>query len=150
MPDTVDQESPSSFDPATAVGVVDHLSVGVASVDRAKVFYDRALAPLNIVAVLVDEAAGVGYGRPGGWPIFWIQRPLNGAAPDGGNGVHVCFGASSRSEVDAFYAAALEAGGAEDGQPGLRSEYHPHYYAAFIRDPWGNKLEAVHHGRRKG
>lgn len=127
--------------------VIDHVSVGVAGVAAARAFYDAALAPLGVVAVMAPEGAGgAGYGRPGGWPIFWIQEPVNGAPTSAGNGAHVCFAAGSPDAVDAFYVAALSAGGEDAGAPGLRPEYHPTYYAAFVRDPWGNKLEAVRHG----
>ncbi|MGE3930375.1 MAG: VOC family protein [Hyphomonadaceae bacterium] len=127
---------------------IDHVSVGVTNMTRAKSFYDAVLAPLDMNPVMPVEFSGqlvgVGYGKPDK-PSFWIQLPINGQAASMGNGVHVAFRAPSRAAVDAFYLAALEQGGVEDGRPGLRSEYHPDYYAAFVRDPDGNKIEACSH-----
>lgn len=127
---------------------IDHVSVGTADVKRAKAFYDAALEPLGVAPIMpVDingRLVGVGYGV-GETPHFWIQLPINGQPPSMGNGVHIAFTAETRAAVDDFYIAALEHGGAEDGRPGLRTEYHPSYYAAFVRDPDGNKIEAVCH-----
>lgn len=127
---------------------LDHVSVGVTNATRAKAFYDATLAPLGMRPIFPVEIAGrlvgVGYGETDK-PSFWIQLPINHQAASMGNGVHIAFTAPSRAAVDAFYLAALAQGGVEDGAPGLRSEYHPDYYAAFVRDPDGNKLEAVSH-----
>lgn len=127
---------------------IDHVSVGVTNVERAKGFYDAALAPLGMAPVMPVEIGGqlvgVGYGQQGK-PSFWIQLPINGKAASMGNGVHIAFTAQTRAAVDAFFLAALEQGGIEDGRPGLRTEYNPNYYAAFVRDPDGNKIEAVSH-----
>jgi catechol 2,3-dioxygenase-like lactoylglutathione lyase family enzyme len=127
---------------------IDHVSVGVSNITRSKAFYDAALAPLGMSAVMPVEIGGnlvgVGYGKPGK-PSFWIQFPINGQAASMGNGVHIAFHAEDRAAVDAFYLAAMEHGGIEDGRPGLRSEYHPDYYGAFVRDPDGNKIEACAH-----
>lgn len=127
---------------------IDHVSIGVSNVKRAKEFYDAALAPLGIVVVMPVEIGGklvgVGYGDQG-HPTFWIQLPINGQAASQGNGAHIAFAAPSRAAVDAFYLAALDKGGIEDGRPGLREDYHPNYYAAFVRDPDGNKIEACSH-----
>ncbi len=90
------------------------------------------------------QLVGVGYGVPNK-PSFWIQLPINGQAASMGNGVHIAFRAETREAVDAFFLAALEQGGIEDGKPGLRTEYHPDYYGAFVRDPDGNKIEACSH-----
>ncbi len=130
---------------------IDHISLGVADMKRAKAFYDSALAPLGLQPIMPVEVpglglVGVGYGGADGKPEFWIQLPINRAPASAGNGVHVAFTAPSRAAVDAFYIAALERGGFDDGKPGLRSEYHPNYYGAFVRDLDGNKIEAVHHG----
>jgi catechol 2,3-dioxygenase-like lactoylglutathione lyase family enzyme len=123
---------------------IDHFSIGVRDVRRAKNFYDAVLKPLGIEATHVVEDRGqvfaVRYGVD-----FWIQLPFNKQLASMGNGVHVAFHAPSRAAVDEFYLAALEKGGAEDGRPGLRSEYHPDYYGAFVRDPDGNKIEACIH-----
>lgn len=127
---------------------IDHVSVGVTNVRRAKVFYDAALAPLGMTAIypveMNGQLVGVGYGV-GAKPSFWIQLPINGQQATMGNGVHIAFHADTRAAVDSFYLAALEQGGIEDGKPGLRTEYHPDYYGAFVRDPDGNKIEAVCH-----
>lgn len=128
--------------------VIDHVSVGVTNMARSKAFYDAALAPLGIIPVMPVEFSGqlvgLGYGTAGK-PSFWIQMPINGKPASMGNGVHIGFHAPNRAAVDAFYLAALEQGGVEDGAPGLRSEYHPDYYGAFVRDPDGNKIEACSH-----
>lgn len=128
---------------------IDHVSVGVTNMKRAKAFYDAALAPLGMAPVYPVEIGGklvgVGYGSEPSKPNFWIQLPVNGQPASMGNGVHIAFRAKTRAAVDAFYLAALEQGGVEDGRPGLRTEYHPSYYGAFVRDPDGNKMEAVSH-----
>ena len=127
---------------------IDHVSVGVSNMKRAKAFYDAALAPLGMTPVMPVEfggqLVGVGYGTPQR-PTFWIQLPINGQPASMGNGVHIAFHADNRAQVDAFFMAAIEYGGVEDGRPGLRTEYHPDYYGAFVRDPDGNKIEAVSH-----
>lgn len=127
---------------------IDHVSVGVTSMKRSKAFYDAALAPLGMRPIYPVEIGGrlvgVGYGETQ-QPTFWIQLPINGQPASMGNGVHIAFRAASRAQVDAFFLAALEQGGAEDGRPGLRTEYHPDYYGAFVRDPDGNKIEACSH-----
>ncbi|HYD86681.1 MAG TPA: VOC family protein [Vitreimonas sp.] len=127
---------------------IDHVSVGVTNMKRSKAFYDAALAPLGMQPVMPVEYGGqlvaVGYGQPGK-PAFWIGLPINGQPASMGNGVHIAFRAETRAAVDAFFLAALDQGGIEDGRPGLRTEYHPDYYGAFVRDPDGNKIEAVSH-----
>lgn len=126
---------------------IDHVSIGVTNVKRSKAFYDAALAPLGLKPVMPVEVKGellaVGYGATR--PEFWIGLPVNGRPASMGNGAHIAFTAAKRAEVDAFYLAAIDQGGVEDGRPGLRIEYHPDYYGAFIRDPDGNKIEAVCH-----
>lgn len=128
--------------------MLDHVSIGVTNVKRSKAFYDAVLAPLGMAPAMPIEIqgqlVGVGYGKPGK-PSFWIQLPINGQPASMGNGVHIAFRADAREAVDAFYLAALDQGGIDDGKPGLRSEYHPDYYGAFVRDPDGNKIEAVSH-----
>lgn len=128
--------------------MIDHVSIGVANMKRAKAFYDAALDPLGMAPVYPVEVGGqlvgIGYGAENK-PSFWVQMPVNGKPPSQGNGAHIAFRAETRAAVDAFYLAALEQGGVEDGRPGLREEYHPNYYAAFVRDAEGNKIEAVCH-----
>jgi catechol 2,3-dioxygenase-like lactoylglutathione lyase family enzyme len=121
--------------------VLSHLSFGVKDLARSAVFYDAALAPLGVVRVW-DSAKGVGYGPPGGddrLALFPVAAPQ---AP--GPGFHLAFEAPSRTAVDAFHAAALSAGGTDRGAPGLRPHYGETYYAAFLLDPDGHRLEAVH------
>lgn len=129
---------------------IDHVSVGVSNAKRAKAFYDAALAPLGMAPVypveISGQLVGVGYGAENK-PSFWIQLPLNAQPASMGNGVHVAFRAETRAGVDGFFLAAMAQGGVEDGRPGLRTEYHPDYYAAFVRDPDGNKIEAVCHAK---
>jgi catechol 2,3-dioxygenase-like lactoylglutathione lyase family enzyme len=116
-----------------------HVSVGTRDLERATRFYDAALGALGYRRTM-SESFGCAWGLD--WPEFWAQLPDAGEA-SAGNGVHVAFIAASREAVDAFHAAALAAGGSDAGEPGLR-DYAPDYYAAFVRDPDGNKLEAVH------
>ncbi len=128
---------------------IDHVSIGVTNIKHAKTFYDAVLAPLGITPVMPVNAGGqlvgVGYGDDPHKPTFWIQFPVNGQPASMGNGVHICFAASTRAAVDDFYLAAMAHGGIEDGRPGVREQYHPTYYAAFVRDPDGNKIEACCH-----
>jgi catechol 2,3-dioxygenase-like lactoylglutathione lyase family enzyme len=127
---------------------IDHVSVGVTNVRRSKAFYDAALAPLGMAPIypveISGQLVGVGYGQDNK-PSFWIQLPINGQPASMGNGAHIAFRAERREHVDAFFLAAMEHGGVEDGRPGLRTEYHPDYYGAFVRDPDGNKIEACSH-----
>jgi catechol 2,3-dioxygenase-like lactoylglutathione lyase family enzyme len=119
-----------------------HLSFGVADLARAIAFYDAALAPLGYVRVWTSETQA-GYGLPGGGDKLALKlQPGPVVAP--GPGFHLAFDAPSRASVDRFHAAALAAGGADEGGPGPRPHYGATYYAAFVRDPDGHKLEAVH------
>ncbi|HWK95153.1 MAG TPA: VOC family protein [Pseudolabrys sp.] len=117
----------------------DHVSIGVRDVARAKVFYDAALAPLGLTRKYESEGS-LGYGRDtiGLW-IGAAERPVP-ADPE--SGLHFCFTAPTRASVDAFYAAALKAGASDNGRPGLRKDYGENYYAAFVVDPDGYRLEA--------
>jgi catechol 2,3-dioxygenase-like lactoylglutathione lyase family enzyme len=118
-----------------------HISVGVADVSRAAAFYDAVLATLGYKRVMEVLPYAVAYGAQG--PQFWIGLPANQAAPSCGNGVHVAFAARSREAIAEFHRAALGAGGSDEGGAGPRPDYGPDYYGAFVRDPDGNKLEAV-------
>jgi catechol 2,3-dioxygenase-like lactoylglutathione lyase family enzyme len=120
--------------------MIDHVSVGVSDLERAARFYEQTLAPLGL-SRLVTRPATVGFGRS--YPEFWINlRP--GMAPlHGDSGVHICLRTKSSGEVDAFHAAALDAGGSSDGAPGLRPHDRVRYYTAFVADPDGNRIEAV-------
>ncbi len=123
--------------------MIDHTGIGVADVARSAVFYDAALLPLGLRRVMQlpenDGADAVGYGVD--YPVFWIDRFHPHSVQQ-----HTAFAARSRAAVDAFHAAALKAGGADNGPPGLRDTatgYPPGYYAAFVLDPDGNNMEAV-------
>jgi catechol 2,3-dioxygenase-like lactoylglutathione lyase family enzyme len=130
------------------MGILDHISLVVSDYSRSKTFYEKALAPLGI-APLMEFGSACGLGRDGK-PEFWIgtgpasfQRPehLKIITP-----THLAFAARSRAEVDAFYRAAVAAGGKDFGAPGVRAHYHPNYYGAFVLDPDGHDIEAVFHG----
>src|SRR5262249_20442368 len=119
--------------------VIDHLGIPVEDYAESKAFYLRALKPLGIGIVMevpeaVDGPAG-GLGA-GGKPFFWISRGRVGGS------MHLAFAAETRAQVDAFYAAALEAGARDNGAPGVRAQYHPNYYGAFVIDANGVNLEA--------
>jgi catechol 2,3-dioxygenase-like lactoylglutathione lyase family enzyme len=119
--------------------VIDHVSIGVRDLARAAAFYDAVLAPLGMMQVR-DRGTRIGYGKT--YPEFWINaRPDRAQTTD--NGLHICLRATSPEAVNAFHAAALKAGGASDGAPGQRPEYSDRYYAAFVIDLDGNKIEAV-------
>lgn len=124
------------------MGLIHHLSVGVADVAKSAAFYDAVLAPLGHRRAFEDKGAFVAFGRMGE-DLFFVTRPHDDGPATPGNGVHVCFSAPSRAAVDAFYQAALDHGAEDDGPPGLRSEYDRRYYACFVRDPDGNKIEAL-------
>ncbi len=120
--------------------MIDHVSVGVSDLDRAARFYELALAPLGL-ARLVTRPATVGFGKA--YPEFWINLRAGMPPVAAESGTHICLRAKTTAEVDAFHAAALEAGGASDGAPGLRPHDRVRYYAAFVLDPDGNRIEAV-------
>ena len=133
--------------------MLDHVSLRVADYDRSKSFYAAALAPLGYTLAM-ESASGAGF-RRGFIPDFWIKQgePMSlGARPDpqeqagcGGPAVHVAFAGDNRTTVDAFHRAALAAGARDNGAPGLRPNYHPNYYGAFVLDPDGYNIEAVCH-----
>jgi catechol 2,3-dioxygenase-like lactoylglutathione lyase family enzyme len=121
--------------------MIDHVSIAVRDLRAAEPFYTALLAPLGLTKLRDWPDAAVGFGKK--HPEFWINRrsEMNRVAAD--SGVHICLRAPDTEAVDAFHAAALKAGGTSDGAPGLRPDYHARYYAAFIRDPDGNRIEAV-------
>jgi catechol 2,3-dioxygenase-like lactoylglutathione lyase family enzyme len=121
-----------------------HVTIGSNDIARAKAFYDGVAAPLGLQRH-ADYPEAVGYGRAGGRPQLWVLRPLDKNAASVGNGITVGLEAESRSAVDAAYAAALKAGGKDEGAPGLRKHYHPNYYGAYVRDLDGNKVCIVCH-----
>lgn len=125
--------------------MIDHTGLNVSNPERSRAFYDAALAPLGyklVMQVPTEFTGGLfvaGYGEPDK-PDFWVsegepQKPH----------IHIAFRASSREVVDAFYAAAIAAGGRDNGAPGPRPHYHPNYYGAFVLDPDGHNIEAVCH-----
>lgn len=124
--------------------MIDHAGIGVSSWERSKAFYDAALAPLGAELLYIVPEEHTGGAKVGGYgrerPVFWLHEQA-----DGGPGRHYAFTATSRAQVDAFYRAALGAGGRDNGAPGLRPHYHEHYYGAFVLDPDGNNVEAVCH-----
>ena len=123
--------------------MIDHTGLQVGDYARAKAFYLAALAPLGYELIAEFDApdggkfGGLGVG---GKPDFWIGATGEKATP-----VHIAFAAADRAQVRAFYEAALNAGAADNGKPGLREHYHPHYYGAFVLDADGNNIEAVCH-----
>ncbi|MBL29534.1 MAG: lyase [Rhodospirillaceae bacterium] len=118
--------------------MIDHVSIVVGDLSTAARFYDAVLAPLGHTR-LVERETTVGFGKR--YPEFWINLRSGAAAPS--DGFHVCLRARSPEAVRAFHAAALTEGGTDDGAPGFRPEYHASYFAAFVRDPDGNRIEVV-------
>jgi catechol 2,3-dioxygenase-like lactoylglutathione lyase family enzyme len=119
--------------------VIAHLSIGVKDLAAAQRFYDAALAPLGY-RCLYPRADHAGYGATAAY--FWLNEVARPVPADLESGLHICFDAPSRDAVDAFYAASLAAGATDNGKPGLRPQYHAAYYAAFVIDPDGYRIEA--------
>jgi len=121
---------------------LDHVAISTADYPTSLAFYEAALAPLGITAMMKFEGAeGNTAGLGSDMPFLWIG---DGGKLTGGR-LHLAFSAPNRAAVDAFYAAAIKAGGTDNGAPGLRTHYHPTYYAAFVHDPDGHNVEAVCH-----
>jgi catechol 2,3-dioxygenase-like lactoylglutathione lyase family enzyme len=129
------------------MSTLDHIGINASDYAKSKTFYEKALAPLGITAVM-EYGTAAGFGRDGK-PDFWVgqgvtsfqkEEQLRPITP-----IHVCFAARTRAEVDAFHAAAVAAGGRDFGAPGLRPEYHASYYGAFVLDPDGHNIEAAIH-----
>ena len=124
--------------------MIDHIGFPVSDYARAKAFYLKALAPLGYGLIMEvqqhdNDAPAAGFGRDGK-PDFWIGGEGGLSKP-----VHIAILADDRAVVDAFYAAAIAAGGRDNGAPGVRAHYHPNYYGAFVFDPDGHNIEAVCH-----
>jgi catechol 2,3-dioxygenase-like lactoylglutathione lyase family enzyme len=119
--------------------MINHVSIGVKDIARAGRFYDAALAPLGYKR-LFDSAEALGYGADG--PKLWVMRVERPVPADEASGLHLCFDAPNRASVDRFHEAAVRAGGRDNGKPGLRKDYGDNYYAAFITDPEGYRLES--------
>jgi catechol 2,3-dioxygenase-like lactoylglutathione lyase family enzyme len=118
--------------------VLDHIAIIVSDHERSRRFYQEALAPLGYQLMMDHDISGSGFGRDGK-PDFWIQA----GRPSGP--IHLAFSSADRRTVDEFHRAGLAAGAQDNGAPGLRPEYHPTYYGAFVIDPDGNNVEAVCH-----
>ncbi|MDB5488147.1 MAG: lactoylglutathione lyase (Aldoketomutase)-like protein [Reyranella sp.] len=117
----------------------DHVSIGVADIVRARAFYDAALTPLGYT-LLSEGESSLGYGEKA--VGLWIGKAAKPVKADKESNLHFCFVAKDRKSVDAFHAGALKAGGTDNGKPGVRADYDPKYYAAFVIDPDGYRLEA--------
>jgi catechol 2,3-dioxygenase-like lactoylglutathione lyase family enzyme len=122
--------------------MIDHVGFPVSDYPRAKAFYLKALAPLGYTLIMEvqqeeQDSPAAGFGKDGK-ADFWIGGEGGGTGP-----LHVAILADGRAEVDAFYVAAIAAGGKDNGQPGIRAHYHPNYYGAFVLDPDGHNIEAV-------
>ena len=120
--------------------VLHHVSLGSNDLDRAHQFYDPLMKIIGLRLIKRSDRI-LGYGLTE--IVFSIERPLDGASCCPGNGTHIAFHAGHRNVVDEFYSTGLANGGTIDGRPDIRAEYDPHYYAAFLRDPDGNKIEIV-------
>jgi len=120
--------------------MIDHISVGVRDLERAAHFYEPTLAALGLTC-LVTRPATIGFGKA--YPEFWINLRAGMPPVPHESGTHICLRAKTTADVDAFHAAALAAGGRSDGAPGLRPHDRVRYYAAFVLDPDGNRIEAV-------
>jgi catechol 2,3-dioxygenase-like lactoylglutathione lyase family enzyme len=121
--------------------MIDHISIAVRDINAAESFYTALLAPLGLNKLREWPDTAIGYGKK--YPEFWINRRTEMTPVVRDSGVHICLRADSTEAVNTFHAVALARGGMSDGAPGPRLEYNERYYAAFIRDPDGNRIEAV-------
>ena len=128
--------------------MLDHISLGVADLERSRRFYDAALRPLGLVRTVDFQERGSDYGAMAGQLGVEFTITVESAVSPI-PGMHLCFRAPNRASVCEFHGAALAAGGRDDGGPGLRPQYHPDYYAAFVLDPDGHRIEAVCHAPQK-
>jgi catechol 2,3-dioxygenase-like lactoylglutathione lyase family enzyme len=119
--------------------MIDHVSIGVRDIAKSKKFYDAALKPLGYRR-LSDGDGSLGYGRDA--VAFWISVTDHPVPPDMQSGLHFCFAAPDKGSIEAFHGAAIASGGRDNGKPGLRADYGPTYYAAFVIDPDGYRIEA--------
>jgi len=126
--------------------MLDHIGISVSEYKKSKSFYELALKPIGykmLYEVPKEHTGGLGvcgFGEPSG-PDFWISEGTPNQPP-----IHIAFRVDSQKKVDDFYQSAIEAGGKDNGKPGLRPQYHPNYYGAFVLDPDGHNIEAVFHG----
>lgn len=125
--------------------IISHITVGLADLERDRAFYTAVLKVLGIVEIPEEgDAHSAGYGYLGlALPIIYLQPPFDGRPATWGNGCHTALAATSREAVDQFHRAAIANGGSDEGEPGLRPQYSANYYAAYVRDCLGNKLQAV-------
>jgi catechol 2,3-dioxygenase-like lactoylglutathione lyase family enzyme len=124
--------------------MLNHVSISVRDIRRTKRFYDAALGALGYKC-LSEGASSLGYGR--GSVAFWISAADKPVPAEAKSGLHFCFDAPNRKAVDAFHAAAVKAGGKDNGKPGVRADYDPGYYAGFVVDPDGYRIEAYCGGK---
>lgn len=130
--------------------MIDHMGFDCTNYARSRAFYEKALAPLElsvVMAVAKEESGGYegcGFGKEGK-PEFWIGSNTGPGSQPVPRSLHVAFRAKDRARVAAFYQAAIEAGGTDNGAPGIRAHYHPNYFGAFVLDPDGHNIEAVCH-----
>lgn len=124
--------------------MINHVSIGVFDVARSRAFYDAALKPLGFER-LSDGETSLGYGASA--VAFWVGAAARPIAPDMRSGLHFCFNAPSRKAVDTFHRNAIANGGTDNGKPGLRADYGENYYAAFVIDPDGYRVEAYFGGK---
>ena len=123
--------------------IISHITLGTNDYDKAASFYDAALKPLGFTRVPKPAGKPPLYAINGEMPHLYLYKPYDGKPATWGNGTHVAFTAKTRIAVDEFYKEAIANGGYDEGEPGLREGYGPNYYAAYVRDPDGNKLQAV-------
>lgn len=119
--------------------MIHHVSIGVRDIPAARRFYDRVLGPLGYKR-LSESPESLGYGNDS--PVFWVSLSQQPVPADERSGLHICFAAPNREAVDDFHAAGIASGGRDNGRPGLRPDYGPGYYAAFLCDPTGYRIEA--------
>ena len=120
--------------------MIHHCSLGTNDLKRARAFYDPIMEMIGLRFIRESDRI-IAYGLTE--VVFSLEKPMNGDRAGPGNGTHVAFHAGHRNVVDACYASGVENGGEDEGKPGIRADYDPHYYAAFLRDPDGNKIEIV-------
>lgn len=125
------------------MSIISHITLGTNDKERSAKFYDAVLGAIGFVRLPKPTEKPLAYERDGQMPTIYIYTPEDGRAATWGNGTHVAFIAETRAQVDAFHDHALGTGGTSEGAPGPRPHYGPDYYAAYVRDPDGNKLQAV-------
>ena len=125
------------------MSVISHITLGTNDKARSARFYDNVLAAIGFARLAKPPEKPLAYEKGGGMPTVYIYEPVDGRPATWGNGTHIAFLAETRAQVVAFHQAALDNGGMCEGKPGLRPHYGDDYYAAYVRDPDGNKLQAV-------